>query len=84
MPSRDLALPCRLKPSPRSSCATVSGPITWPSRVSSSASTRVELVVQRNGDIGSPRCDTAQLATIIAPILHGTEPPAHSPARRLG
>ena len=50
-----LALPCRLNPSSRSRSATVSAPTRWPWRVSSPASVRVDLVVHRSGDIGSPR-----------------------------
>jgi hypothetical protein len=55
LPSRVLALPCRLNPSRRSKSATVSALTLYPWRVSSPASLRVDLVVHRSGDIGSPR-----------------------------
>src|SRR5512133_3336624 len=48
------ALPGRT-PRPRGSAATVSAPTGCPCRVSSAASFRVDLHVQRNGDSGSPR-----------------------------
>lgn len=54
-PSMVLALACRLKPSSRRRPATVSAETRCPWRVSSAASFRVDFVVQRRGDIGSPR-----------------------------
>ncbi len=54
-PSTVLALACRLKPSSRSRPATVSAETRCPWRVSSADSFRVDFVVQRSGDIGSPR-----------------------------
>ena len=54
-PSAVLALPCSEKPSSVSSLATVSGPARWPCRVSSAARFRVDSVVHRSGDSGSPR-----------------------------
>lgn len=58
-----LGLACRLKPSSRSSPATVSAETRWPRRVSSAASFRVDFVVQRTGDIGSPRSSGSTNAT---------------------
>ena len=50
-----LALPCTLNPSARSRSPTVSALTRCPWRVSSAARWRVDFVVHRNGDIGSPR-----------------------------
>src|SRR6266516_4978315 len=55
LPWSVLALPCRLNPSSRSRSPTVSAETRCPWPVSSWASLRVDFVVQRNGDIGSPR-----------------------------
>ena len=55
MPSNVLTLPCKLKPCSRSRSATTSGPTLWPRAVNSAARLRVDRVVHRSGDIGSPR-----------------------------
>lgn len=47
--------PVERQPSSRSRAATVSAPTRCPWRVNSTANVRVDLVVHRNGDIGSPR-----------------------------
>jgi hypothetical protein len=55
LPSKVLALPCKLKPSSRSTSPTTSAETRRPWRVSSVARLRVDFVVHRSGDIGSPR-----------------------------
>ena len=50
-----LALPCKLKPIPRSIRATVRSETGCPAAVSAPAKLRVDFVVHTNGDIGSPR-----------------------------
>src|SRR5215469_3803150 len=55
VPSRALALPCRLNPCSRSRSPTVSAPTLCPWAVSSAASARVDFTVHRNGEPGSPR-----------------------------
>src|SRR3954470_12227097 len=54
-PSSVLAVPCRLKPLARSSWPTVGAETGCPRSVSSAARCRSDFVVQRSGDIGSPR-----------------------------
>jgi hypothetical protein len=51
----DLALPCRLNPWPFSSSPTTTWLTVWPCALSSSASTRRLLQLQRRGDSASPR-----------------------------
>jgi hypothetical protein len=53
-PSRVREAPWRLNPLACNTCATVSRPTRCPTRVSWSARCRNDLVVHRNGDIGSP------------------------------
>ena len=66
-PSMVLALPCRLNPSARSRSPTVSAPTRWPWRVSSAARLRVDFVVHRSGDIGSPRSSGSTRASSAGP-----------------
>lgn len=54
-PSLTLAFPCRLKPIFRSILASVRSETGCPRPVKAAASFRVDLVVQANNDIGSPR-----------------------------
>src|SRR5260370_29925562 len=71
-----LALPCRLNPSWRSRSPTVSAEPLWRWRVSSAASVRVDIVVQRSGDIGSPRsCGSTRASSA------GRSPGSRSAAR---
>ena len=90
LPSMVLALPCRLNPSSRSRSPTVSAPTLWPWRVSSPASVRVDLVVHRSGDIGSPRSSGSTSASsagrspgssVGRPLAPPARPPR--PAQRL-
>src|SRR5262249_32015202 len=71
-----LALPCRLNPSARSRSPTVSALTRWPWRVSSAASFRVDLVVHRSGDTGSPLSSGS-----TRPSSAGTSPRSRSAAR---
>ncbi len=76
LPSRVLALPCRLNPSARRRSATVSA-LTWcPWRVSSAARTRSDLRVHRSGEHGSPRTSGSTRASSA-----GRSPGSRSAAR---
>src|ERR1700733_8608625 len=71
-----LALPCRLNPSARSRSPTVSAPTRWPWRVSSPARWRVDFVVHRSGDTGSPRSSGSTRSSSA-----GSSPGSRSAAR---
>lgn len=76
LPSMVLALPCRLKPSCRNRSATVSAEARRPCLDSSSARPRVDLVVHRSADIGSPRISGSTKANSA-----GRSPGSRSAAR---
>ena len=93
-PRSVLALACRLNPCSRSSFATVRADTGCPAAVSSPASVRIDFVVHRSGDSGSPRSarlhqpQQRRAATRIGVLGRGFRPPPDAggpgPRRRPG
>src|SRR5215469_12469795 len=84
VPSRALALPCRLNPCSRSRSPTVSAPALCPWAVSSAASAPVDFTVHRNGEPGSPRSSGSTTASSAGTSPRSTSaaflpPPARPP-----